>query len=85
MAHDGHTAPVASAPRRAAQLGSETWEHVFVTSQGSAYGRLRRALDTGNATIALAAAAELELTSQRTRAIDAQVQAIRSILANRPY
>jgi hypothetical protein len=32
------------------------WEHTFVTSQGSAYGRLRRALDTGNATIALAAA-----------------------------
>lgn len=33
---------------------------MFVTSQGSAYGRLRRALDTGNATIALAAAADLE-------------------------
>ena len=31
-----------------------------MTSQGSAYGRLRRALDTGNATIALAAAAELD-------------------------
>jgi hypothetical protein len=31
-----------------------------VTSQGSAYGRLRCALDTGNATIALAAAADLE-------------------------
>jgi hypothetical protein len=31
-----------------------------VTSQGSAYGRLRRALDTGNPTIALAAAADLE-------------------------
>jgi hypothetical protein len=30
-----------------------------VTSQGSAYGRFRRALDGGNATIALAAAAEL--------------------------
>ena len=36
------------------------WEHSFVTSQGSSYGRLRRALDTGNATIALAAAADLE-------------------------
>jgi hypothetical protein len=34
-----------------------------VTSQGSAYGRLRRALDTGNPTIALAAAAELDFVS----------------------
>lgn len=39
------------------------YEHVFVTSQGSAYGRLRRALDTGNRTIALAAAAELDFVS----------------------
>jgi hypothetical protein len=39
------------------------WEHLFVTSQGSAYGRLRRALDTGNPTIALTAAAELEYVS----------------------
>ena len=31
-----------------------------MTSQGSAYGRFRRALDTGNATLALAAAADLE-------------------------
>jgi hypothetical protein len=31
-----------------------------VTSQGSAYSRLRRALDTGNATLALGAAADLE-------------------------
>jgi hypothetical protein len=38
-------------------------EHVFVTSQGSTYGRLRRALDTGNPTIALAAAAELDYVS----------------------
>jgi hypothetical protein len=38
-------------------------EHLFVTSQGSAYGRLRRALDTGNPTIALAAAAELDFVS----------------------
>jgi hypothetical protein len=38
-------------------------EHLFVTSQGSAYGRLRRALDAGNATIALAAAAELDFVS----------------------
>ena len=36
---------------------------MFVTSQGSAYGRLRRALDTGNPTIALAAAAELDYIS----------------------
>jgi hypothetical protein len=34
-----------------------------VTSQGSAYGRLRRALDTGNPTTALAAAAELDYVS----------------------
>ena len=34
--------------------------HTFVTSQGSAYGRLRRALDTCNPTIALAAAADLD-------------------------
>jgi hypothetical protein len=38
-------------------------EHAFVTSQGSTYGRLRRALDTGNPTIALAAAAELDFVS----------------------
>jgi hypothetical protein len=36
---------------------------VFVTSQGSAYVRLRRALDCGNATIALAAATELDFVS----------------------
>jgi hypothetical protein len=34
-----------------------------VTSQGSPYVRFRRALDTGNATIALAAAAELDFVS----------------------
>jgi hypothetical protein len=34
-----------------------------VTSQGSPYGRFRRALDTGNATIALAAATELRSVS----------------------
>lgn len=32
----------------------------FVTSQGSLYPRFRRALDSGNATIALAAAADLD-------------------------
>jgi len=40
-----------------------TCEHLFVTSQASAYGRLRRALDTGNPMIALAAAAELDYVS----------------------
>lgn len=35
-------------------------EHLFVTSQGSPYARLRRALDTGNANLTLAAAADLE-------------------------
>jgi hypothetical protein len=34
-----------------------------VTSQGSAYGRFRKGLDTGNPTIALAAAAELDFVS----------------------
>lgn len=34
-----------------------------MTSQGSDYGRLRRALDTGNPTIPLAAAAELDFLS----------------------
>jgi hypothetical protein len=41
----------------------ESCEHPFVTSQGSAYARFRRALDGGNATIALAAAAELDFVS----------------------
>ena len=35
------------------------WEHTFVTSQEHAWARFRRALDTGNATIALSAAADL--------------------------
>jgi hypothetical protein len=39
---------------------SRRCEHLFVTSQGSAYGRFRKALDGGNALIARAAAAELE-------------------------
>jgi hypothetical protein len=38
---------------------SASCEHMFVTSQGSPYARLRRALATGNPTIAWAAAAEL--------------------------
>jgi hypothetical protein len=36
------------------------WEHLFVTSQGSAYARFRRALDSRNATVALATATELD-------------------------
>jgi hypothetical protein len=39
---------------------SRLCEHPFVTSQGSPYGRFRRALDNGNAMIALAAASELK-------------------------
>jgi hypothetical protein len=35
-------------------------EHTFVTSQGSAFMRFRRALDRGNATEALLAAGELQ-------------------------
>jgi hypothetical protein len=35
-------------------------EHAFVTSQGSAYHRFRRALDCRNVTEALSAAAELQ-------------------------
>jgi hypothetical protein len=34
-------------------------EHLFVTSQGSAYGRFQRALATGNLQVIEAAAAEL--------------------------
>jgi hypothetical protein len=36
------------------------WEHVFVTAQGSAYMRFRRALDRRNVTEALSAASELQ-------------------------
>lgn len=35
-------------------------EHAFVTAQGSAYMRFRRALDRGNVTEALSSASELE-------------------------
>ncbi len=38
---------------------SPVWEHVFVSSQGSAYQRFRRALLTGNSVIVDAAAREL--------------------------
>jgi hypothetical protein len=39
------------------------WEHLFVTAQGSAYMRFRRALDRGNVTEALSAASELDFVS----------------------
>ena len=35
-------------------------EHTFVSSEGHAYARFRRALDSRNATVALSAASELE-------------------------
>lgn len=38
-------------------------EHAFVTAQGSAYMRFRRALDRGNVTEALSAASELQFVS----------------------
>ena len=44
---------------RRALLRRAACEHAFVTSQGGPYPRFRRALATGNATIATAAAAEL--------------------------
>ena len=40
--------------------GGHLWEHPFVTAQGSAYARFRRALDRGSVTEALSAAAELQ-------------------------
>src|SRR4051812_3935041 len=42
-------------------------EHMFVTSQGSAYARLQRAIKTGNLTLIRNAAAEL----QRVDLVDA--------------
>jgi hypothetical protein len=39
--------------------GEGVCEHSFVTSQGSPYGRFRKALDRGNVTEALSAASEL--------------------------
>src|SRR3954469_25347389 len=40
--------------------GTTMCEHAFVPPQGSAFMRFRRALDRGNATEALSAAAELQ-------------------------
>src|SRR4051812_47697111 len=48
---------------RNSSLGGRLCEHVFVTAQGSAYMRLRRALDRGSATEALSAASELDFVS----------------------
>ena len=42
---------------------AEPCEHLFVTSQGSPYARFRRALDSRNATVALATATELDFVS----------------------
>ncbi len=39
--------------------GAAVCEHAFLTSEGHPYARFRRALDCGNATEALSAAAEL--------------------------
>jgi hypothetical protein len=38
-------------------------EPLFVTAQGSAYARFRRALDSRNTTVALATATELDFVS----------------------
>jgi hypothetical protein len=42
---------------------AESCEHLFVTTQGSAYARFRRALDSQNATVAYATATELDFVS----------------------
>jgi hypothetical protein len=44
-------------------IASLVCEHLFVTSQGHAYSRFRRALDRGNVTEALSAAAELQFVA----------------------
>jgi hypothetical protein len=48
---------------RAATPERRTWEHLFVTSQGSPYARFRRALDSRNTSVALATAIELDFVS----------------------
>ena len=50
-------------PRASQSMEPAPWlpcEHTFVTSQGSAYMRFRRALDRGSVTDALSAASELQ-------------------------
>jgi hypothetical protein len=49
--------------RPEAQYFADLCEHLFVTSQGSAYARFRRALDSRKATVALATAAELDFVN----------------------
>ena len=44
-------------------IGAGACEHLFVTSQGSAYSRFQRALSTGNLQLIEAAAAELPKVS----------------------
>ena len=58
-----HGADRSGAPE-AAETDRGTWEHLFPTSQGSAYARFRRALDSRNATVAFATAAELVFASR---------------------
>jgi hypothetical protein len=48
------------APCRPRPASLDLCEHPFVTSQGSAYARFRRALERGNVTEALSAARELQ-------------------------
>ena len=62
LAHDWHRREGSRIEGRRARSG-QACEHPFVTSQGSAYGRFRRAVDGGNATIAPAAATELNFVS----------------------
>jgi hypothetical protein len=50
-------------PQRRPRHTVELCEHLFVTSQGSAYSRFRRALDNRSAGLALASAAELRSVS----------------------
>ena len=64
MTAAGRIEPESGKTMQAASTGAE-WvdplcEHVFVTSQGHAYSRFRRALDRHNVIEALSAAAELE-------------------------
>ena len=51
---------VASSGQERLDVALEACEHPFVTAQGSAYIRFRRALDRGSVTEALSAASELQ-------------------------
>jgi hypothetical protein len=63
----GRIEPESGKTMQAASTGPEladpVCEHVFVPSQGHAYSRFRRALDRGNVTEALSAAAELQFVA----------------------